>query len=125
MQPRFRGIFIPLITPFHDDGEVDFDALAEVTEFMIERKVHGLFVIGSTGMGPVMTTEQRIKTAEFAVNQVRRRVPVTRACSSASKRKSEIAPISRGISRRWTPPWSRAFYASRPGALWPTLRCRA
>ncbi|MGH7833416.1 MAG: dihydrodipicolinate synthase family protein [Candidatus Binatia bacterium] len=76
MQPRFRGIFIPLITPFHDDGEVDFDALSEVTEFMIERKVHGLFVIGSTGMGPVMTTEQRIKTAEFAVKQVRRRVPV-------------------------------------------------
>jgi dihydrodipicolinate synthase/N-acetylneuraminate lyase len=76
MQPRFRGIYIPLITPFHDDGEVDFEALSEVTEFMIERKVHGLFVIGSTGMGPVMTTEQRIKTAEFVVKQVRRRVPV-------------------------------------------------
>jgi dihydrodipicolinate synthase/N-acetylneuraminate lyase len=76
MQPRFRGIYIPLITPFHDDAEVDFEALSEVTEFMIERKVHGLFVIGSTGMGPVMTTEQRIAAAEFVVKQVRRRVPV-------------------------------------------------
>ena len=52
MQPRFRGIYIPLITPFTDDGEVDCDALSEVTEFMIERRVHGLFVLGSTGMGP-------------------------------------------------------------------------
>jgi dihydrodipicolinate synthase/N-acetylneuraminate lyase len=76
MQPRFRGIFIPLITPFHDDGEVDFDALSEVTEFMIERGVNGLFVLGSTGMGPVMTTEQRVAAAEFVVKQVRRRLPV-------------------------------------------------
>lgn len=76
MQPKFRGIFIPLITPFHDDGEVDFDALSEVTEFMIERGVNGLFVLGSTGMGPVMTTEQRIAAAEFVVKQVRRRLPV-------------------------------------------------
>jgi dihydrodipicolinate synthase/N-acetylneuraminate lyase len=76
MQPKFRGIFIPLITPFHDDGEVDFDALSEVTEFMIERGVNGLFVLGSTGMGPVMTTEQRVATAEFVVKQVRRRLPV-------------------------------------------------
>lgn len=76
MQPKFRGIFIPLITPFHDDGEVDFDALSEVTEFMIERGVNGLFVLGSTGMGPVMTTEQRVAAAEFVVKQVRRRLPV-------------------------------------------------
>jgi dihydrodipicolinate synthase/N-acetylneuraminate lyase len=76
MQPKFRGIYIPLITPFTDDGEVDFDALSEVTEFMIERHVHGLFVLGSTGMGPVMTTAQRVATAEFVVKQVRRRLPV-------------------------------------------------
>ena len=76
MQPRFRGIYIPLITPFDNDGEVDFTALGEVTEFMIERGVHGLFVLGSTGMGPVMTTEQRIKSAEFVVKHVRRRLPV-------------------------------------------------
>jgi len=31
MQPRFRGIYIPLTTPFTDDGEADFDALSEVT----------------------------------------------------------------------------------------------
>lgn len=76
MQPKFRGIFIPLITPFADDGEVDFDALSQVTEFMIERGVHGLFVLGSTGMGPVMTTGQRFAAAEFVVKQVRRRLPV-------------------------------------------------
>jgi len=76
MQPRFRGIYIPLITPFTNDGDVDFEALLEVTEFMIDRGVHGLFVLGSTGMGPVMTTEQRIAAAELVVKQVRRRLPI-------------------------------------------------
>jgi len=76
MQPRFRGIYIPMITPFTNDGEVDFDALSEVTEFMIDRGIHGLFVLGSTGMGPVMTTEQRVAAAEFVVKQVRQRLPI-------------------------------------------------
>ena len=51
MNPRFRGIFIPTLTTFHDDGEVDFDVLGEMLEFNIDAGVHGLFVLGSTGMG--------------------------------------------------------------------------
>ena len=35
MNPRFRGIFIPTLTTFDDDGEVDFDVLGEMLEFHI------------------------------------------------------------------------------------------
>ena len=76
MKPRFRGIFIPTLTTFDDDGEVDFDVLGEMLEFHIAAGVHGLFVLGSTGMGPVMTTEQRVATAEFVMERVRGRLPV-------------------------------------------------
>ena len=76
MNPRFRGIFIPTLTTFDDDGEVDFDLLGEMLEFHIAAGVHGLFVLGSTGMGPVMTTEQRVATAEFVMERVRGRLPV-------------------------------------------------
>ena len=76
MNPRFRGIFIPTLTTFDDDGEVDFDVLGEMLEFHIAAGVHGLFVLGSTGMGPVMTTEQRVATAEFVMERVRGRLPV-------------------------------------------------
>lgn len=48
MKPRFRGIFIPALTTFDDDGEVDFDVLGEMLEFNIAAGVHGLFVLGST-----------------------------------------------------------------------------
>jgi dihydrodipicolinate synthase/N-acetylneuraminate lyase len=76
MEPKFRGIYIPLITAFTDDGEVDYEATEEVIEFMVRAGVHGFFVLGSTGMGPVMTTQQRIDTAEFVVKKINRRRPV-------------------------------------------------
>ncbi|MFQ5542249.1 MAG: dihydrodipicolinate synthase family protein [Candidatus Binatia bacterium] len=76
MKPKFRGIFIPLLTTFTEDGEVDFKTVGELTEFEINAGVHGLFVLGSTGMGPVMTTKQRIDTAEFVVKQVKGRIPI-------------------------------------------------
>ncbi len=76
MKPKFRGIFIPLITAFTEEGEVDFKIVGELTEFEINAGVHGLFVMGSTGMGPVMTTRQRIETAEFVVKQVKSRIPI-------------------------------------------------
>ncbi|MEE8076984.1 MAG: dihydrodipicolinate synthase family protein [Candidatus Binatia bacterium] len=76
MKPKFRGIFIPLITAFTEEGEVDFKIVGDLTEFEINAGVHGLFVLGSTGMGPVMTTKQRIETAEFVVKQVKGRIPI-------------------------------------------------
>jgi len=80
MKPKFRGIFIPLQTTFTEDGEVDFEVTGELTHFMVSAGVHGLFVLGSTGMGPVMTTKQRIETAEFVVKQVNGRVFETNPC---------------------------------------------
>ena len=45
MKPKFRGIYIPLLTTFTEEGEVDFKIVGELTEFMIDAGVHGLFVL--------------------------------------------------------------------------------
>ena len=71
-----EGIVIPLITPFDDAGEVDEPVLREMTEFMARSGVHGLFILGSAGQGPVMTVAQRKRAAEAVCLQVRERVPV-------------------------------------------------
>ncbi len=76
MKPKFRGIYIPLLTTFTEEGEVDFEVVGDLTEFMIDAGVHGLFVLGSSGMGPAMTTKQRIETAEFVVKRVKGRIPI-------------------------------------------------
>jgi len=98
MRPKFRGIFIPLITAFTEDGEVDYKIVGELTEFEINAGVHGLFVLGSTGMGPVMTTKQRIETAEFVVKQVKGRVPIIMHVGTADLQTTvELARHAEGL----------------------------
>ena len=71
-----EGILLPLITPFDSRGELDEAVLREMTEFMVQSRVHGLFILGSAGQGPVMTIPQRERAAEAVIAQVRGRIPV-------------------------------------------------
>ena len=45
---KFEGIYTPAVTPYAD-GTIDKKAFAEVLESLIEAKVHGIIVGGSTG----------------------------------------------------------------------------
>lgn len=78
MSVRFKleGIYTPVITPFHADGEVDFDALAELVERLVGAGVHGLISGGSTGENYAETIEERLAIARFIVERVRGRIPV-------------------------------------------------
>jgi hypothetical protein len=51
MGARFtlEGIYTPVITPFLADGEIDFDALADLVDRLVAAGVHGLISGGSTG----------------------------------------------------------------------------
>ncbi len=71
-----EGILLPLITPFDQKGELDEPVLRELAEFMVSSGVHGLFVLGSAGQGPVMTVAQRKQAAAAVIDQVQGRIPV-------------------------------------------------
>ncbi len=43
------GIIPPIITPFDDQGYVDCPALAQMSRFLVDNGVHGLFPFGTTG----------------------------------------------------------------------------
>ncbi len=73
---RFEGIYTPLITPFHDDGSIHFDALADVIELLIDKGVNGLVSGGSTGENYTQTVAERLSVAKFTVERVANRVPV-------------------------------------------------
>jgi dihydrodipicolinate synthase/N-acetylneuraminate lyase len=71
-----KGLLAPVVTPFDEQGEVDEKVLRDLIRFMIGKKVHALFPLGSVGQGPVMRTDQRIRVAEILVEEVRGRVPI-------------------------------------------------
>ena len=71
-----RGVLLPIITPFDEKVRIDEEIMRELIDFHIGAGVHGLFVLGSTGQGPAMSTEERKTTAAVAINQAKERVPV-------------------------------------------------
>lgn len=78
MTPRYKltGIYTPLVTPFLPDGSVDFDAMADVIEHLVENGVHGIISGGSTGENYTQTVEERLEIARFTKQQLRARLPL-------------------------------------------------
>jgi 4-hydroxy-tetrahydrodipicolinate synthase len=71
---RFQGIYTPIITPFFDDGSIDWESYAKVIEFQIESGVAGVIVGGSTGEFYAMSKQERIEQFEFAAKRIDGRV---------------------------------------------------
>ncbi len=71
-----EGIIIPVPTPFTDSLAVDDAALEALLSFYLEKRVGGLFLLGSYGMGPALTVEERKTVAERAVRLVAGQIPV-------------------------------------------------
>ncbi len=73
---RPSGMIIPLLTPFHDDGALDLEALRRLTRQMIAAGMHGLFPSGSTGEFFVLSHDERCRVIEVVVQEAAGRVPV-------------------------------------------------
>lgn len=71
-----RGILIPVITPFDEKELVDEAMLRKLADFYLKVPVQGLFVLGSSGQGPVMSLAERKRAAEIAIDETRKRLPV-------------------------------------------------
>lgn len=71
-----RGILIPLITPFDEKGLVDESMMRKLVDFYVAAAVQGIFVLGSSGQGPVMSVAERKRAAAIAIDQTGPRLPV-------------------------------------------------
>lgn len=84
----FRGIIPPTVTFFRDDGSLDSDANRTHLDFLIDRGVHGLFVLGTTGEFMHMNLKEREQHAAEVVQHVNRRIPVIVGTGTTSTRET-------------------------------------
>lgn len=73
---ELEGAFPVLITPMHQDGEINWEGLKQNIEHFINENVAGIVVNGSTGEFVSLTKEERFKVTEVAVEQVNGRIPL-------------------------------------------------
>ena len=71
---KFEGIYTPAITPLTATGQIDNAAFADVLEYLIESKVHGIIIGGSTGEYYAHTSQERIDLAAHAKEVIGNRV---------------------------------------------------
>lgn len=72
----FRGVAPALVTPFTSDDEIDEAAFTNLIEMQIEGGVSALVVLGTTGENPTITTSERRRIVDLAVDTAAGRVPV-------------------------------------------------
>jgi len=72
----FKGAGVALVTPFHEDESVNYEALEELVEMQIEGHTDAIIVCGTTGEPSTMTEEERVSVIKFVVEKVNKRVPV-------------------------------------------------
>jgi 4-hydroxy-tetrahydrodipicolinate synthase len=73
---KLKGVFTALVTPFNDDGSVDYGALREHVQWQVAEGVAGVCPVGTTGESPTLSPEDHLKVIEATVEAVAGRVAV-------------------------------------------------
>src|SRR5512140_1184596 len=73
---ELHGVIVPMMTPVDDEDRVDEPAFRRVIQRLIGSGVHALFVGGSAGEGPLLTTREWQRMVEIAFDEVQGALPL-------------------------------------------------
>jgi len=82
------GSIVALITPMHEDGSVDYDALRRLIDWHIDEGTDCVGVVGTTGESPTVSVEEHCEIIRVAVEQARGRVPIMAGTGGNSTREA-------------------------------------
>ncbi|RUS04300.1 4-hydroxy-tetrahydrodipicolinate synthase [Bacillus velezensis] len=82
------NISTAMITPFDSKGNVDFQKLSTLIDYLLKNGTDSLVVAGTTGESPTLSTEEKIALFEFTVKEVNGRVPVIAGTGSNNTKDS-------------------------------------
>ena len=85
---RLKGSIPPVVTPIRA-GNVDFEAYAGLVEFQVSQGSHGVLVNGTTAEPSTLTTDERNRLVDIAIETVQGRIPVVAATGSQSLAETE------------------------------------
>lgn len=72
----FKGSAVALITPFDENGKVNFEKIKELVEFQIENGTDAIVACGTTGEASTMSDEEHLSAIKAIIDAVDKRIPV-------------------------------------------------
>lgn len=85
---NFGQLLTAMVTPFDQNGEVDFNATRKLVNYLIDNGTEGLVVAGTTGESPTLTVEEKVELFKVVVEVVDGRIPVIAGTGSYNTRES-------------------------------------
>jgi 4-hydroxy-tetrahydrodipicolinate synthase len=68
MNNPFTGSGVALVTPFHKNGSIDFDALKKLVQLQIDGGTDFLVVQGTTGESPTLSQEEKMQVLQTVID---------------------------------------------------------
>jgi len=75
IKQRLRGSITPVVTPFKQNYDIDFEKQSELIEFQLDNGTHAISVTGTSGEPSSLTIEERVQVMENAMRTIHGRVP--------------------------------------------------
>lgn len=80
VQNIFKGLGIALITPFKEDGSVDYDALKRLVQYQLDNGADFFCILATTGETPTLTADEKQRIKNLVVEVVHGQVPIAMGC---------------------------------------------
>ena len=72
----FTGAGVAIITPFNEDGSINFEEFGKIIENQIAGHTDAIIVCGTTGEASTMDDDEHLATIKYCVEKVAGRIPV-------------------------------------------------
>jgi len=88
------GSIVALVTPMTPEGDIDWDALAQLVEYHIVSGTAALGVVGTTGESATLTVPEHCQVIRFAVEQAAGRIPIVAGTGANSTHEAVELTVS-------------------------------
>lgn len=94
---EFNGIYTPIVTPFKENEEIDYEAMKHNLDKWGDTNLDGIVVLGSNGEFVFLTMEEKLDVIKFAVNNFNKKKKIIAGTFCESTR--ETVWLSREAAR--------------------------
>ncbi len=94
---RIEGLWVPIVTPFEDDGTLDLASLGTLAEHLLSAGVDGLVALGTTGEPATLTAQERVdvvRVCAWACERAGRRLIVGAGTNSTQGTIDEVGLLT-------------------------------
>ena len=118
---KYQGMWPVAPTPFHDNGEVDYDSMSNILECMIEQQVDGICILANYSEQFLLSDDEREKLTRLCMKKIDGRVKtivtVSHFATDIVRPRAELAKSLGADIIMMMPPYHGALLKGNPDQI--------